>query len=402
MADSNERRPEVLRSEMVDRLRAEGAVRSDAVAEAMRTVPREMFAPEAELEAVYDASRAVVTRRDEHGLATSSVSAPSIQASMLEQAGVRPGDRVLEIGSGGYYAALLAELVGETGSVVTVDIDPFVTDRAARFLDQAGYSRVSVVLADGEEPLKEHGPFDRIVVTVGAWDLSRAWTDQLAEDGVIVVPLRMRGVTRSLALRRDGERLVSESARPCGFVRMQGGGAHDERLVLLRGEEVGLRFDEDPVPDTSGLEGVLDQPKVEVWLSVEVGEQEPLDSLFLWLVMDRRFGQLSVNPKLDTKTVTPANKMACPAVVDGASLAYLSLRKVAEEPARYELGAAGHGPEAGRLTEVIAEQVKTWDTTHRYGADPVFTVQPAGTPDAELPSGYFIDKRNTRITISWP
>ncbi|WP_405021470.1 methyltransferase, FxLD system [Kitasatospora sp. NBC_00070] len=392
-----------MRSEMVNRLRAAGAVRSEAVASAMLTVPREVFAPEAELGVVYDAYRAVVTRRDGNGLATSSVSAPSVQASMLEQAGVRPGDRVLEVGSGGYNAALADELAGESGSVVTVDIDPFVTDRAERFLEQAGYNRVSVVLADGDEPLKEYGPFDRILVTVGAWDLSPAWTDQLAEDGVIVVPLRMRGITRSLALRRVGDHLVSESAQPCGFVRMQGGGAHDERLVLLRGTEIGLRFDEDPVPDTSALDGVLEQPKVEVWLSVTVGQQEPLDSLFLRLATSLPgFGHLSVDPEQDTKTVTPANRMACPAVVEGASFAYLSLRKVSEEPARYEVGAAGHGPAAARLTGLIAEQVKTWDTKYRSGPDPVFTVHPAGTPDDRLPAGHVIDKRHSRITISWP
>lgn len=77
----------------------------------------------------------VVTRRDEHGKAISSVSAPWLQAVMLEEAGLGPGQRVLEIlGSGGYNAALMAELVGPTGEVTTVDIDPHVTARARRFL----------------------------------------------------------------------------------------------------------------------------------------------------------------------------------------------------------------------------------------------------------------------------
>ncbi|WP_457033901.1 methyltransferase, FxLD system [Kitasatospora sp. P5_F3] len=394
---------EELRTAMVARLRADGVIRSEAVARAMSEVPRHLFAPEFSLADAYDPYRALVTRRDANGLATSSVSAPSIQATMLEQADVQPGMSVEEVGGGGYKAALIAELVGRHGRVVTVDIDPFVTDRSETFLQKAGYGQVNVVLADAEEPLKEHGPFDRIMVTVGAWDLSPAWTDQLAEGGVIVVPLRMRGITRSLALRRVGDHLVSESAQPCGFVRMQGGGAHDERLVLLRGTEVGLRFDEDPVPDTSALDGVLEQPKVEVWLSVTVGQQEPLDSLFLWLATSLpSFGHLSVDPEQDTKTVTPANRMACPAVVEGASFAYLSLRKVSEEPARYEVGAAGHGPAAGRLTGLIADQVKTWDTKYRHSADPVFTVHPAGTPDDRIPTGHVIDKRHSRVTISWP
>ncbi|MGH4017794.1 MAG: hypothetical protein ACRDT0_00835 [Pseudonocardiaceae bacterium] len=58
------------------------------------------------------------------------MSAPYIQAMMVEQAGISPGMRILEIGSGGYNAALIAELVGEAGQVTTVDIDPEVVDRA--------------------------------------------------------------------------------------------------------------------------------------------------------------------------------------------------------------------------------------------------------------------------------
>ena len=67
---------------------------------------------------------------------------------MLEQAQLGAGIRVLEIGSGGYNAALIAELVGETGQVTTVDIDPDVVDRAQHCLASAGYRGLYVVVAD--------------------------------------------------------------------------------------------------------------------------------------------------------------------------------------------------------------------------------------------------------------
>lgn len=58
-------------------------------------------------------------------------------------------------------------------------------------MDAVGYSRVNVVLADAENGVPEHAPYDRIIVTVGAWDVPPAWLEQLADGGRIVVPLRM-------------------------------------------------------------------------------------------------------------------------------------------------------------------------------------------------------------------
>src|SRR6266568_4985110 len=133
----------------------------------------------------------------------------------------------------------MAELVGLGGEVTTVDIDPEVTDQASQCLDEAGYSQVRVVLADGEHGFAAHAPFDRIVVTAEAWDIPPAWVEQLAEGGTITVPLRMRGLTRSITFARDDGHLVSRSVHVCGFVPMRGDGEHRERVLWLRGEQIG-------------------------------------------------------------------------------------------------------------------------------------------------------------------
>ncbi|MGH3992458.1 MAG: lantibiotic dehydratase, partial [Pseudonocardiaceae bacterium] len=179
-----------LRGRLTDELVADGTIVSNQVEAAFRTEPRHLFSPGATLEESY-AQDIVATKRDEHGITISSVSAPRIQAFMLEQAGLHPGMRVLEIGSGGYHAALMAELVGADGEVTTVDIDPEVVDRARSCLTDAGYSRVNVVLADAEGGVPEHAPYDRIIVTVGAWDIPPAWVDQLTEGGTITVPFAL-------------------------------------------------------------------------------------------------------------------------------------------------------------------------------------------------------------------
>ncbi|WNI16862.1 methyltransferase, FxLD system [Actinacidiphila sp. ITFR-21] len=400
-----------LRSKLVAELTAAGSIASKEVEAAFRTVPRHLFAPGATLEEAYAPFNVVVTKRDEHGTTISSVSAPSIQAVMLEQADLRRGMRCLEIGSGGYNAALMAELAGPDGEVTTLDIDSDITDRARACLSEAGYGdRVRVVLGDGEEGCPEHAPYDRTIVTVGAWDIPPAWTDQLTDDGTLTIPLRMRGLTRSITFAREADHLVSRSAEICGFVTMQGAGAHRERLLLLRGEEIGLRFDEELSADPDALNGALDTPRTEVWTGVTVGRAQPFDTLQMWLAtaLDG-FCLLSVDPKLDTGLVAPQNRMACPAVVEGGSFAYLALRKLDQDqdqdhPDRtvFEFGAHGFGPEAAALAEALAAQIRVWDHDHRTGPGPRITAHPAGTADERLPVGRVIPKRHVRVVISWP
>jgi protein-L-isoaspartate(D-aspartate) O-methyltransferase len=208
------------RRAMVDQIAARyqhehrGGELPDAVVAALRTVPRHLFTPGVPPARAYeDIYASVITKTSERGVSLSSVSAPWIIAGMLAQLDVRPGQPVLEIGSGGYQAALLRELTGPGGSVTTLDIDPDVIGRARACLDRAGYGDVRTLCADGEFGAPEYGPFDKIIVAVQAWDIPPAWTEQLAPDGRLVTPLQTRGVSRSWALDREAGHLVSPSRR---------------------------------------------------------------------------------------------------------------------------------------------------------------------------------------------
>ena len=389
-----------LRSGLVDALVTKGMIVSMEVEAAVRTVPRHLFAPGSTLEEAY-AQGVVRIKRDEHGSTISSVSAPWLQAMMLEQAQLGPGMRVLEVGSGGYNAALIAELVGEDGAVTTVDIDPDVIDRARGCLTEAGYSRVNVVLADAEWGVPEYAPYDGIIVTAGTWDIPPAWVDQLTEGGTLTVPLRLRSLTRSIVFERDGGHLVGRSPKVCGFVTMQGAGAHTERLLLLRGQEIGLRFDDGFPDDPALLTGALDTTRVEVWSGVVIERRVPFDTLQLWLATTvDGYCRISVDPELDTGLVSPITRRSTDAAVDGGSFAYLAARWLDES--RAEFGVHAFGPGAPALAEAMADQVRRWDRMHRHGPGPRITVHPARTSDDQLPDGRVIDKRHTRITISWP
>jgi protein-L-isoaspartate(D-aspartate) O-methyltransferase len=392
-----------LRGECVDQMVADGWVRCGRVEAAMRAVPRHLFAPELSLEDAYAPGKSLVTKRDEYGGALSSVSAPYIQAMMLEQAQIEPGMRVLEVGSGGYNAALIAELTGPDGEVTTVDIDPEVTERTSRFVASASYSRVRVVLADAEAGVPEHAPYDRIVVTVGAWDVPVAWVEQLVGTGRLVAPLRMRGLTRSVAFDREGDHLISDSARVCGFVPMRGAGAHQPELLLVAGTaEIGLRFDDDFPADPHLLDGAVQTERAEVGTGVTVRPDEPYDTLQLYLAsMLPGFCTMVVDPDLDTGLVSPARRAFSMATVDGASFAYVTWRRLPGGKLD-EFVAHALGPGRAALADAVADRVRTWDRDQRRGPGPRIAVWPAGTPDDQMPAGRIIDKRQSRVVIFWP
>lgn len=392
-----------LRNQVVDDLIAEGTIVSAPVEAMMRKVPRELFAPGVNLEEVYHGYTSVVTKRDENGGSISSVSALHLQAHMLEQAEITVGMRVLEVGSGGYNAALLAELVGPSGQVTTVDIDEDVTDRASRLLVDAGYSRVTVVLADAEDGVPEYAPYDRILVTAGAWDIPPAWVAQLAEVGRLVVPLQVRGLSRTIAFEPADKCLVSRSSRLFGFVPMQGAGAHQDTLLVMRGGEVTVSFDDELPVDPSLLEKVLDTPRVEVWSGATIGRFEPWANAHMWLATTLPgFCRVIVDRKLNTGVISPPGRhTATSAVVAGENFAYVTTRGAAEET-DVEFGVHAFGPDAAELAEEVAEQLRIWGREHRSGPGPQFRVHPAGTPDDQLPEGRVIDKKHSRVMISWP
>jgi protein-L-isoaspartate(D-aspartate) O-methyltransferase len=375
---------ESLRTSLIQHLVTEGSIHDQRVAAAFEAVPRHLFVPDAPLDIAY-ADDVVPMKRNRAGVVTSSVSQPSIIAVMLEQAAIRPGDRVLEIGSGGYNAALMRELAGPSGAVTTVDIDPEVTDRARASLDEAGYDDVAVVRADGAFGVPDRAPYDRIVVTVTAWDIATAWLRQLRPLGRIVVPLRVRGQTRSIAFDRVANHLESRSTTICGFVSMQGAGANYERLIRLDG--AGLTFDEDQEDEPHPSDDVLTLPSEQSWSGVEVHREEPLLDLYLWLA--------SKLPGYCVLSGEGLKWVAAMATED--SLAHVTTR-AGRDDLQLELGCSGHGPAAAELMGRVVEQIHVWDHGPRRRPGPTFQVH---LSDDVLPPGFHIARRHSYITVNW-
>jgi protein-L-isoaspartate(D-aspartate) O-methyltransferase len=180
----------MLRDSMILAIRDAGYTLSPRVEHALCTVERHIFASDVSLEEAY-ANDIVVTKRDADGQVLSCLSQPSIVALQLEQLGVQPGDRVLEIGAGsGYNAALLGHLAEPAGHVTTVDVDADIVEQARDRLAEASVRNVEVALGDGALGYSPGAPFDRIIATVGVYGLPESLLAQLAPGGRLVVPMR--------------------------------------------------------------------------------------------------------------------------------------------------------------------------------------------------------------------
>jgi protein-L-isoaspartate(D-aspartate) O-methyltransferase len=233
--------PDAARARLASDLRRHGPPLSASVHAAFAHVPRHVFVPEIEPAAAYR-DEAFVIKCGPDGLPVSSSSQPAMMAIMLDQLGLEPGHRVLEIGTGtGYNAAVMSAVVGSAGEVVTVDIDPELVARARSSLLAAGFDTVTVKCADGGYGDPGGAPFDRVIVTAGAWDIAPAWLSQLDHGGRLVLPLAIRGIQLSVGLERAGEAWLSTSAWRCGFVRMLGAFAGPEEVIRL-GEPSELAF----------------------------------------------------------------------------------------------------------------------------------------------------------------
>ena len=215
---------EAMNNRLVDAMKSEGCAQSPAVEQAFRAVPRHFFLPRRNWGEVYRDEAIPTHFAEGTQVPISSSSQPTMMAIMLEQIQTTPGMRVLEIGTGtGYNAALLAHLLGDPNDVWTVDVTEEFCGEAREHLRAAGVEGVHVVCADGWGGWSEAAPYDRVIVTASAHDIAPAWVLQLREDGLLVVPWGAANTQqRSIAFRRDGERLVMEATHLCGFMPMRG------------------------------------------------------------------------------------------------------------------------------------------------------------------------------------
>ncbi len=267
---------EQARQQLVQRLRTAGTLQSENIAQAFLAAKREAFVtqfleqegfawvprtaenyePERWIDTIYR-DEPLVTWVDAHNHAGSSSSAPTAMAMMLEALDLQQGNRVLEIGTGsGYNAALLAYLVGNPCLVTTIEVEGSLAHAASRAL-AATVGPVAVQIGDGYAGDPLHAPYDRIIVTASSSIIPRAWYEQLAPGGRIVMDLQG-------SLHKSGFLVLEEKADGSAD------GRFDPRYLYFMPMRSGI-------PSTSPVKRLLQQKALQ---HIVLADDETTDMLF--------------------------------------------------------------------------------------------------------------------------
>src|SRR5262245_41223232 len=212
---------EEARHKLVDDILVPAGVTNPRVVQAMRETLRHEFVSRDQIAKAYlDMSLPIGGNQ--------TISSPLIVSQMTQALDPQPGDKVLEIGTGsGYQAAVLSRLVKE---VYTIEIVESLGKSAEARLKRLGYKNVHVKVGDGSQGWPEHAPFDKIIVTCSPEKAPQPLVDQLAEGGLMIVPVGERYSQTLYMLRKKGGKLESLALLPTLSVPMTGK-AEEQRAV---------------------------------------------------------------------------------------------------------------------------------------------------------------------------
>jgi protein-L-isoaspartate(D-aspartate) O-methyltransferase len=415
-----------LRNALVDELKAAHGLNDSAIEAAFRAVPRHLFLPATPVDEAYK-NIAVVTKQVDQK-PVSSASQPSAMTMMLEQLQLEPGNNVLEIGAGaGYNAALMATIVGDQGQVITIDIDADLVEQARENLSKTGFERVRVLCADGGAGYPAAGPYDRIILTVGAPDIAPAWWEQLKPGGRLVIPLSLleNGVAKSIAFERSGNCLVSKSVKDCGFIMLRGQYAAPTPAPIPIPEASGVQLvltgDGIQSGDGSAVYKMLSGAQSDIPTGVEVTGQELTTRFLTWLALqpesrspETRCSLTSVGEAAGNELVPCLFGLAgkyrvTTGLADKGSLALLMRPPGSTMPSQmttddppFQLYIRSFG-EDDRLARTLAERVSAWAEAGKP-PDPDrmrVTAYPKDSDYTRSPNELISEKPNTRIVIGW-
>ena len=407
-----------LHQSLVDNLKSGGCIQTPRVEEAFRQVPRHLFLPGVEFGQVYS-DVSIPTKRLEDQVVSSS-SQPAMMAIMLEQLQLEPGHRVLEIGSGtGYNAALMAHLVGDTGRVVTVDIDEDLVAAAGEHLSQAGFGQVRISCGDGAFGMPGEGPYDRIILTVGSWDIAPVWREQLKPGGRLLLPLSIAGGRQlSVALEHGGGHLASVSVKHCGFMMLRGEFAAPDRAMQLGPEsELQIYVDDRGLVDGEATYSSLTGLSQDFPANVRVTQLEIYSGLGLWLALQGAgFCSLVATGDWAERGIVPdlfrmsSGAKACGTIGlhSNGNLCVLMPPMDQISPAEefvdstpFELFVRRFGAD-DTLVQQLIDQVIAWDNSGRPNvADLRIKAYPLDSDYVAASRETIITKRCTRLVLAW-
>jgi protein-L-isoaspartate(D-aspartate) O-methyltransferase len=201
------------RDQMVKRQLVSRGIKDERVLAAMGKVPRHGFVPEKLRESAYHDGPLSIGEGQ-------TISQPYMVALMTECLDLKSCEKVLEIGTGsGYQTAILAELAEH---VYTIERVPILLEKAHQVLTHLGYTTVKFNGGDGTYGWREESPFDGIIVTAAAPDISQVLVEQLNDGGVLVIPVGSRYSQSLYKATKKGRKIEKEERTLCVFVPLIG------------------------------------------------------------------------------------------------------------------------------------------------------------------------------------
>jgi len=202
-----------LRQQMVKAQLVPRGIKDHCVLEAMERVPRHLFVDISMQSCAYDDMAMSIGEGQ-------TISQPYMVAIMTELLELSGKERVLEIGTGsGYQAAVLAEL---SKDVYTIERIASLAEKASEKFKSLGYANAHVKTGDGTLGWPEEAPFDRIMITAASPKIPEPLIEQLALDGILIIPVGSRYSQQLLKIRKTKEGLLEEYHTPCVFVPLIG------------------------------------------------------------------------------------------------------------------------------------------------------------------------------------
>lgn len=200
-----------LRNKLVKKLREKG-ISDERVLGAIAKVPRHAFFDDALLSHAYEDKAFPIGEGQ-------TISQPYTVAFQTEKLNMKAGDKVLEIGTGsGYQAAVLLEMGAK---VYTIEYNRKLFDHTKAFLPELGYNPF-FFYGDGSKGIPAKAPYDRIIVTAGAPIVPTALTEQLAENGILIIPVGNREKQQMVRITKQQGKLTQEVFDNFAFVPLLG------------------------------------------------------------------------------------------------------------------------------------------------------------------------------------
>jgi protein-L-isoaspartate(D-aspartate) O-methyltransferase len=191
-------------------------LKSRNVEEALRKCRREFFVPDEVKHMAYRDFPISIGFNQ-------TISQPSTVVAMTEALEVKPGEKILEVGTGsGWQAAVLSYLVGEKGHVYTIEILEDLAEFARGNLNKVGIKNVEVFVGDGSLGMKKNAPFDKIIVTAACPDVPKPLLEQLKVGGIMVLPIGNLYLQEMFVVRKLKDNVDKKSIGSFMFVPLVG------------------------------------------------------------------------------------------------------------------------------------------------------------------------------------